>query len=107
MERASACREWTALKNMGTRTVARLISLSSMLIQADRFGTSIAQALRVHARHGSRVHRQHAAEEMAAKASVKMDLPAGAVHLPRRRSSSWPGPTVYGLMHSRALFQYH
>src|SRR5262249_11769898 len=39
-----------AMRNLGNRTgVSGLIQLASMLIQADRFGTSIAQALRVHA----------------------------------------------------------
>ena len=45
-----------------------------MLIQADRFGTSIAQALRIHA-DTLRQNRQYAAEEMAAKASVKISFP--------------------------------
>jgi len=64
-----------ALRNLGTRTGnASLVSLSAMLIQAERFGTSIAQALRVHA-ESLRVARQHKAEEMAAKSVVKMSFP--------------------------------
>ncbi len=64
-----------ALKNLGVRTAnAGLQSLVAMLIQADRFGTSIANALRIHA-ESLRSRRQHAAEEMAAKASVKMSFP--------------------------------
>jgi tight adherence protein C len=64
-----------ALKNLGTRTGnASLQSLAAMLVQADRFGTSIAQALRVFA-DTLRTNRQHAAEEMAAKASVKISFP--------------------------------
>ncbi len=64
-----------ALKNMGTRTTNQgLMSLSAMLNQADRFGTSIAQALRIHA-ESMRVARQHKAEEMAAKSTVKMSFP--------------------------------
>src|SRR5438128_532045 len=48
-----------ALKNLGTRTgSAPLQSLSSMLQQADRFGTSIANALRIHA-DTLRQQRQH------------------------------------------------
>ncbi len=39
-----------------------------MLVQADRFGTSIAQALRVYS-ESLRSRRQHQAEEKAAKAS--------------------------------------
>lgn len=64
-----------ALKNMGARTGCEALqSLASMLVQADRFGTSIATALRVHV-DTLRQNRQHAAEEMAAKASVKMTFP--------------------------------
>jgi len=64
-----------ALKNLGVRTGANgLQSLAAMLIQADRFGTSIANALRIQA-EGLRTKRQQAAEEMAAKASVKMSFP--------------------------------
>jgi tight adherence protein C len=64
-----------ALRNMGTRTSnAPLLSLAAMLNQADRFGTSIAQALRIHA-ESMRIARQHKAEEMAAKSSVKMSFP--------------------------------
>ncbi len=64
-----------AMKNLGQRTGnTALHSLASMLMQADRFGTSVAQALRVHA-ESLRIARQHAAEEQAAKASVKMSFP--------------------------------
>lgn len=64
-----------ALKNLGTRTGNNAFqSLAAMLVQADRFGTSIAQALRIHA-ESLRSTRQHQAEEMAAKASVKMTFP--------------------------------
>jgi tight adherence protein C len=64
-----------ALKNLGLRTAnPALQSLSSMLVQAERFGTSIAGALRIHA-ESLRVKRQHAAEELAAKASVKLSFP--------------------------------
>lgn len=64
-----------SLKNIGVRTGnSGLQSLAAMLVQADRFGTSIAQALRVHA-ETLRLSRQHAAEEMAAKASVKISFP--------------------------------
>jgi len=64
-----------SLKNMGDRTGnVALKSLASMLIQAERFGTSIADALRVHS-ESLRINRQMAAEETAAKASVKMSFP--------------------------------
>ena len=64
-----------ALKGLGTRTSnSSMMSLSAMLNQAERFGTSIAQALRVHA-ESLRVARQHKAEEQAAKSVVKMSFP--------------------------------
>jgi tight adherence protein C len=64
-----------ALRNLGQRTgSSSLQSLASMLIQADRFGTSIAGALRIHA-ESLRQNRQFKAEELAAKASVKMSFP--------------------------------
>src|SRR5207244_3041127 len=64
-----------ALRNLGQRTgSASLQSLAAMLVQTERFGTSIAQALRVHA-ESLRVKRQFAAEEQAAKASVKLIFP--------------------------------
>jgi tight adherence protein C len=88
-----------ALKNMGTRTGNEALqSLASMLIQADRFGTSIAQALRVHA-DTLRTNRQHAAEEMAAKASVKMTFPLVLFIFPAT-FIVLAGPTVYDLLNS-------
>ena len=64
-----------ALRNMAQRTgCAGIQSLVAMLVQADRFGTSIAQALRVHA-ETLRTTRQNLAEELAAKASVKISFP--------------------------------
>lgn len=91
-----------ALRNLGTRTGnASFQSLSAMLIQAERFGTSIASALRVHA-DSMRQKRQHAAEEMAAKASVKMSFPLVLFIFPAT-FIVLAGPTVIGLMQS-ALF---
>ena len=45
-----------------------------MLVQTDRFGTSIAQALRTHAQV-SRTKRRQRAEERAAKLGVKLVFP--------------------------------
>jgi tight adherence protein C len=91
-----------ALKNLGVRTGnAPLQSLSAMLIQAERFGTSIASALRIHA-ESLRTKRQHAAEEMAAKASVKMSFPLVLFIFPAT-FIVLAGPTVIGLFNS-ALF---
>jgi tight adherence protein C len=64
-----------ALKNLGDRTgVADVRSLTAMLIQTDRFGTSIATALRVHA-DTMRTKRRQRAEEAAAKTTIKLVFP--------------------------------
>jgi tight adherence protein C len=91
-----------AMKNLGVRTgVAALQSLASMLIQADRFGTSIANALRIHA-ETLRINRQHAAEEQAAKASVKMSFPLVLFIFPAT-FIVLAGPTVIQLMKSEIM----
>jgi tight adherence protein C len=91
-----------AMKNMGIRTgSAALVSLTSMLIQADRFGTSIANALRIHS-ETLRLNRQHAAEEMAAKASVKMSFPLVLFIFPAT-FIVLAGPTVIQLMKSEIM----
>ena len=88
-----------ALKNLGTRTGNRpLQSLAAMLVQADRFGTSIAQALRVYA-DTLRTNRQAAAEEMAAKASVKISFPLVLFIFPSTFIVLC-GPTIIDLMNS-------
>lgn len=64
-----------ALRALGDRTgVEDLRSLAAMLIQTDRFGTSVTQALRVHS-ETMRVKRRQAAEEAAAKTTVKILFP--------------------------------
>lgn len=72
--RVGATRE-QALRNMAMRTgLDDAASLATMLIQADRFGTNVADALRVHA-ETQRVHRHMLAEEAAAKVPVKLVFP--------------------------------
>lgn len=64
-----------ALKNFAKRTqVDDARALVAMLVQTDRFGTSVAQALRTHAEE-SRIKRRQRAEEKAAKLSVKLIFP--------------------------------
>jgi tight adherence protein C len=64
-----------AFKNFAARTgVDDVRSLVAMLVQTDRFGTSIAQALRTHAAT-SRQKRRQRAEERAAKVGVKLVFP--------------------------------
>jgi tight adherence protein C len=61
-----------SLRELGVRTgVEDIKSLGVMLIQADRFGTDLAQSLRVHS-DNLRTKRRQRAEESAAKTSVKM-----------------------------------
>ena len=63
------------LHELGVRTgVSDLRSLSAVLIQADRFGSSIAQALRTQS-DSMRVRRSQLAEEKAAKTAVKLIFP--------------------------------
>lgn len=64
-----------ALKNFARRTqVDDVRALVAMLVQTDRFGTSIGLALRTHAEE-SRVKRRQRAEEKAAKLGVKLVFP--------------------------------
>ena len=63
------------LKALGLRSgVDDLKQLSSILIQADKFGSSVAAALRVQS-DAMRVKRRQIAEEKAAKTAVKMIFP--------------------------------
>lgn len=64
-----------ALRNLADRSgVDDLNSLVTMLIQTDKFGTSVAQALRVYS-ETLRTKRRQRAEEAAAKTGVKMVFP--------------------------------
>jgi tight adherence protein C len=64
-----------ALRNLADRTgVDDLTSIVTMLIQTDKFGTSIALSLRV-ASETLRTKRRQRAEEAAAKTGVKMVFP--------------------------------
>lgn len=63
------------LHELGVRTgVSDLRSLAGVLIQADKFGSSIAQALRVQS-DSMRTRRRQMAEEKAAKTAVKLIFP--------------------------------
>jgi tight adherence protein C len=64
-----------ALRNLADRTgVEDVSSLVAMLVQTDKFGTSVAQSLRVHS-ETLRTKRRQRAEEAAAKTGVKMVFP--------------------------------
>jgi tight adherence protein C len=64
-----------AFRNFAERTgVDDVRALVAMLVQTDRFGTSVSQALRTHA-ETSRTKRRQRAEERAAKIGVKLVFP--------------------------------
>jgi len=64
-----------ALRELARRTgLDELKALVAMLIQTERFGTSIAQSLRVYS-DDLRTRRRQRAEEMSAKTTVKMVPP--------------------------------
>jgi tight adherence protein C len=64
-----------ALHNLAARTALDdIASLVTMLVQTDKFGTSVAQSLRVHA-DTLRTKRRQRAEEAAAKTGAKMVFP--------------------------------
>lgn len=72
--RAGAGRN-AALKNLALRIkLDSMHNLVSMLVQADRFGTSVSESLRTQASL-MRIRRMQTAEEIAAKIPVKMLLP--------------------------------
>jgi tight adherence protein C len=63
------------LRDLGTRTgVDDVRALAAVIIQAEKFGSSIASALRVQS-DAMRLRRRQLAEERAAKTSVKIMLP--------------------------------
>ena len=71
-----------AFQGLAKRTqIDDVRALVAMLTQTDRFGTSIAQALRTHAAT-SRTKRRQRAEERAAKVGVKMVFPLALCLVP-------------------------
>jgi tight adherence protein C len=75
LEMRAGKRRSEALKNLADRSSeSELRKLVATMIQADRFGTSIAEALRVHSDF-MRVRRRQEAEERAGKVGVKLVFP--------------------------------
>ena len=71
-----------ALRNFSERTgVDDVRSLVTTLIQTDRFGTSVATALRMHS-ESLRTERRQRAEEQSAKTTIKMVVPLAIFILP-------------------------
>ncbi len=72
------------LRDLGIRTgVDDVRALAAVIIQAEKFGSSIASALRVQS-DAMRLRRRQLAEERAAKTSVKIMLPLDLLHFPGR-----------------------
>ncbi len=87
-----------ALRNLAERTgVDDIRALVATLIQTDRFGTSVAQALRVHS-DSLRTERRQRAEEQAAKTTVKMIIPLVLFVMPFLIFVT-VGPAVIQLLH--------
>ena len=75
LELKAGKRRAEALRNLSERTnVEDLKKLVAVLVQADRFGTGVAQSLRAHADF-MRVQARQIAEEKAAKLGVKLVFP--------------------------------
>lgn len=75
LELKAGKRRVDALRNLAERTgVDDLKKLVAVLIQADRFGTGVAQSLRAHSDF-MRVQARQVAEEKAAKLGVKLIFP--------------------------------
>jgi tight adherence protein C len=75
LEQRAGCARAEAWKHVGERTgVDTVRALASILIQADKFGTSIGKTLRTHA-ETLRMKRRQEVEELAAKTTVKLVFP--------------------------------
>jgi tight adherence protein C len=71
-----------ALRALSNRVgIEEVSALVAMLVQAERFGTSVADSLRIHT-SGMRTERLQRAEERAQKASVRLLIPAGLLIFP-------------------------
>jgi tight adherence protein C len=88
-----------ALRELATRTgVEDIKGLVAMLIQTDRFGTSLAQSLRVFSDE-LRLKRRQRAEEAAAKTTVKMVPPLVFFIFPALMVVIL-GPGIIAIMHT-------
>jgi tight adherence protein C len=75
LEMSTGVQRTQALRNLARRTGNEDVrGLVAVLVQSDRFGTSIARALRIHAA-SLRTRRRQRAEEAARKTPVKMLFP--------------------------------
>jgi tight adherence protein C len=80
-----------ALRSLADRTgVKEVSSLVAMLVQTERFGTSLADTLRIHA-DSMRAHRMLRAEEQAGKAPLKMLFPTVIIFIATMIVTIGPG----------------
>ena len=93
-----------ALRELARRTgLDDIKALTAMLIQTERFGTSIAQSLRVYS-DDMRIKRRQRAEEMSAKTSVKM-VPALVFFIFPALMVVILGPAIITLMHQLQMIK--
>jgi tight adherence protein C len=93
-----------ALRELARRTgLDDIKSLVGMLIQTERFGTSIAQSLRIYS-DDMRLKRRQRAEEMSAKTSVKMVPPLVFFIFPALMVVIL-GPAIITLIHQLGLLK--
>ena len=93
-----------ALRELARRTgLEDIKALVAMLIQTERFGTSIAQSLRVYS-DDMRLKRRQRAEEMSAKTSVKM-VPALVFFIFPALMVVILGPALITLSHQLGLIK--
>ena len=93
-----------ALRELARRTgLDDIKALVAMLIQTERFGTSIAQSLRVYS-DDMRLKRRQRAEEMSAKTSVKM-VPALVFFIFPALMVVILGPAIITLSHQLGLIK--
>jgi tight adherence protein C len=75
LEMRAGTRRLDALRNVADRTgVSEIKKLVGVLVQSDRFGTGIGEALRMHSDY-MRIQRRQEAEEKANKVAVKLVFP--------------------------------
>jgi len=97
LEVTAGTRRKDALENLAARTgEPEIRKFVTVLIQADRFGTSVAQTLRAYSRH-LRVQARQTAEEKAAQLSVKLVFPIFFFILPSLFTITI-GPVVVHIM---------
>ena len=96
LEVRAGIRRTEALHNLAERTgESEIRKLVSVLTQTDRFGTSMANALRTHSEY-MRIERRQQAEERAAKIGVKLVFPIFFFILPSMLLVT-VGPGMLGL----------